>query len=295
MSRKKFQLFLISLALAFTAVLSSGIPAEGTYSIGFRTASIEITKPVASGVSCDGILQTEGKSDLQQVWFCLRGPEGEIATYPVPVSNGRFQANIHLRFGPGTYTVWAGDNPYHFDGKIRFLVENRSQSDTRYLAPSAYVDSDNGKVAALASALANARLTDREKLEAIYDWVTGNISYDYCAYKSGRNLLVKASTTLEKKTGTCRDYSFVVAALARAAGLPARVIYGKVFDSDAKVWYDHAWNEVYADGRWIVLDATRDAGYVSNGRFVPAPSRKHFDLTDEAYSRYYSNQTYTIH
>lgn len=295
MNRKKAQLFLISLALAFTAVLCGGLPAEGAYKVGFRTASIEITMPVTSGFSCDGVLQTEGKSDLQQVWFCLRGPGGEIATYPVPVNNGRFQVDIHLRFGPGTYTVWAGDNPNHFDGKIRFLVENRSQSDTRYTAPSAYVDCDSEKVVALASALAGARLTDREKLEAIYDWVTGNIDYDYQAYKSGRNLPVKASATLEKGAGICRDYSFVVAALARAAGLPARVIYGKVFDRNAKVWYDHAWNEVYADGRWIVLDATRDAGYIENGRFIPAPSRKHLDLTGEAYTRYYSAPVCTTH
>lgn len=283
------------LALLFTATLAGGVPVEGSYSTGFKSASIEITSPVTSGLPCEGILHTEGKSDLEQVWYCVRGPGGEIATYPAAVNNGRFQLDIYLRCGQGTYTIWAGDNPGHFDGRIRFLVENSSQSDTRYTAPSAYVDSDNKEITALAGALVRPQMTDMEKLQVIYDWVTGNISYDYQAYKNGRNQLVKASATLEKKTGICRDYSLVVAALARAAGLPARVIYGKVYSDSEQKWYSHAWNEVYTGGRWIALDSTRDAGYMEKGRFVPAPSRKHFDITREAYAMYYSDPTCTTH
>lgn len=154
-------------------------PAEGAYSIGFESERIEITSSDTSGLAYDQVFTVAGRSSLDQVWFCVRGPGGELATCPADVSGGTFRTDIHLRFGPGTYTVWAGDNPTRFDGIIRFEVINRQQGDVRYLTPSAYVDSDHPDVVQLAGSLVQPTMGELEKLGVIYGWVTGNLSYDY--------------------------------------------------------------------------------------------------------------------
>lgn len=275
--------------------LSGGQFAEGSYSVGFKSPAIEIIAPGTSGLSFDGTLPVQGKSSLDKVWFCLRGPGGELVTYSADVSGGNFQLDLPLRFGQGKYTVWAGDNNKNFDGKIRFEVENRQQQDTRYTAPSAYVDSEHPAVVSLAAKLAPPEMSDIEKLEAIHGWVTQNISYDYQLFLSGENRLTSASQTLKDKQGICRDYAFVVAALARAAGLPARVVYGQAGNQEGWAPQLHAWNEVYADGRWVSLDTTWDAGYIKDSNFVARATTRFFNPEEQTFAKTHLASNRTLH
>jgi len=289
---KIFTIFLLCTSL----VLGAGVPVQAAYSVSFKSKNIEITSPDKNCLSFDGSLVVQGNTDLPEVWLCVRGPEGELVTYPADVHDGGFAVNVNLRFGKGVYTVWAGDNPTRFDGKVRFEVKNTSSEDTRYLAPSAYVDSDHEEVRALAESLAGSSMTDMEIIEAIHSWAASNIEYDYSAYVDGVNTLRTASETINCKKGTCRDYSFVVAALARAAGIPAKVVYGSAGASD-NGWKPqlHAWNELYADGRWVKVDSTWDAGYIKEGRFVASLSDNYLDPDTEEFSRTHRVTSVTLH
>ncbi|MHC4133526.1 MAG: transglutaminase-like domain-containing protein [Planctomycetota bacterium] len=62
------------------------------------------------------------------------------------------------------------------------------------------------------------------------------------------------------REGDCTEHSVFLAALCRAAGIPARVAMG--FEYIAGVWAGHAWNEVWIDGQWYPLDATNGRGSV---------------------------------
>ncbi|MGI6702878.1 MAG: transglutaminase-like domain-containing protein [Clostridia bacterium] len=212
-------------------VPGTGVTAEAAYSIGFGTKDIEITSPDKNALPFDGSLTIEGETSLPEVWLCVRGPGGELETSPRRRIEGqvrRIKVSSTVR-GGHLYTVWAGDNPKEFDGKIRFQVENTAAEDTRYLAPSAYVDSDHEDIiATLAEDLADPDMTATEKIRAIHQWAASNIEYDYKAYLEGDNTMRTASETIKRGKGTCRDYSFVVAALARALGIPAKVVYGSV-------------------------------------------------------------------
>lgn len=266
---------LIILMASIIALLSTGLPGSAsatTYSVGFNNPKINISSPQSSGTSCNGALYVNGSSNLDEVWFCIRNPQRELTTARADVQNGAFDITLNLCMGPGEYTIWAGDNPQRFDGSIRFLAYNQNSEDSRYTAPSVYVDSDNESIVALAKSLAPDSLSDREKLNNIHNWVTSNISYDTAAYARRENILTPASDTLSRRTGMCRDYSFLTAALARASGLPARVIYGEATDPNSNQKGMHAWNEVLVDGQWIFVDTTWDAGYVSGNKFVFAPS-----------------------
>ncbi len=283
-------LTLVLLAWAMPDAVSAGV-----YSTGFKSSRIGITSPAANGLTADGALRVEGLSGLEAVWFCVRGPGGELYTHPAPVTGGAFSLDLQLRFGPGTYTVWAGDNSTRFDGAIRFMVTNSEDKDSRYLSPSACVDSEHPEIQRLARKLSEGKTTDLQKVRAIHDWTTSNLAYDYGAYLAGTNQLTTASETIRTKTGLCRDYAFVVAALARAVGLEARVVYGQVKSADGWPPQQHAWNEVSADGRWVSLDTTWDSGYVRDNRFVAAPSSRFFNPDPQVFALTHSVSTYATH
>ena len=53
------------------------------------------------------------------------------------------------------------------------------------------------------------------------------------------------------RAGDCNEHSALFAALARAAGIPTRIVAGLLY-TEGRFFY-HAWNEVYA-GDWIAVD-----------------------------------------
>jgi hypothetical protein len=245
--------------------------AQASYSTGFKSSKIQITTPDRSGISCNGSLLIQGTSSLDVVWFCIRGPKQELTTWKAEVNDRAFCTTINLRFGSGQYTIWAGDNAQRFDGTIRFLVNNQDRVDSRYTAASLYVDSNHSAIVELAASLAPDDISPRDKMENIHSWVTSNIAYDYDAYLRKDIQLVSASQVLADKKGLCRDFSFLFAALARAANLPCRVVYGEAASGNS--WELHAWNEILIGDQWVSVDSSWDAGYVSNNRFVQSPSK----------------------
>jgi hypothetical protein len=289
----KKALFITMVLLA--SIFCFSLPASAGYSTGFSNSAINITSPSSSGLECESPLSIEGTSKLDRVWFCVRGPAGELATYPADVQEGSFKLDMQLRFGPGKYTIWAGDNPTRFDGVIRFEIVNMLKKDTRYISPSAYVDCTEQSVTDLVYQIVTPQMDETAKLRAIYGWVTSNIAYDYQAYLAGQSQLVTASQTLKSKKGVCRDYAFLVAAMSRAAGLQAKVVNGTAYKKGSWAAQSHAWNEVYSDGKWVTVDATWDAGYIQNNRFVSAPTAKYFAQDSKEFAVTHYATAYTTH
>ncbi|MBI2962554.1 MAG: transglutaminase domain-containing protein [Deltaproteobacteria bacterium] len=68
-----------------------------------------------------------------------------------------------------------------------------------------------------------------------------------------------ALQVLEQRRGDCNEHAVLYAALARAAGLPARIASGAVYmpgeGGAAGAFYYHAWNEVWL-GEWVAVDPT---------------------------------------
>lgn len=269
--RKIFTL-IFSLLLFSTSAIRPVL--ADSYSIGFETSHIKILSPHSKSINCSGSLSIDGTSDLSEVWFCVRSPQKELTTARAQVVDGRFNLDLNLRMGAGEYTIWAGDNPTRFDGSIRFLVKNESSEDARYTAPSLYVNYKDPDISRLAESLTAGETDDMSKLKKIHDWITRNISYDYEAYARGENKLITASETLAVRKGMCRDYAFLLAALSRSAGLPAKVVYGEASPRAGLSKGLHAWNEVMVNGQWVPVDSCWDAGYITSSEFVSAPSTR---------------------
>jgi transglutaminase-like putative cysteine protease len=121
-----------------------------------------------------------------------------------------------------------------------------------YLGAERYIDAEAPDVVQLARNL--KRESDRQTVEAIYQWVKGNLRYEgFTAADFG------ASHALQQRRGDCTEYAYLVAALARANGIPARVMGGYVSDRDftpSAAEY-HNWAEMYFEEAWHLVDAQR--------------------------------------
>lgn len=82
--------------------------------------------------------------------------------------------------------------------------------------------------------------------------------------------MATAAETADRKTGDCSEHAVLLAALARAVGMPSRVVVGLAYSQpgpDEGFEY-HMWTEVFA-GEWVPLDAAlfgHDATHIAIAR-----------------------------
>jgi transglutaminase-like putative cysteine protease len=129
-----------------------------------------------------------------------------------------------------------------------------------YLAPGRFIDSNDADVVAFARAATVGTHDDMERVLRLYCEIRDGILYD--AY---RDLLhpdsYKASAVLRAGRGFCVGKAALLAACARAIGVPARVGYADVrnhltspklrerFNTDLFVWHSYA--ELHLEGKWV--------------------------------------------
>ncbi|MGN0482170.1 MAG: transglutaminase domain-containing protein [Lachnospiraceae bacterium] len=87
-----------------------------------------------------------------------------------------------------------------------------------------------------------------DKSRKIMEAVHGAI--EYCS--GSTNIYTNAEQALEGGRGVCQDYSHVMLALCRHAGIPCRYVVGMLIGEGAS----HAWVEIYDTKRWFGFDPT---------------------------------------
>ena len=70
-----------------------------------------------------------------------------------------------------------------------------------------------------------------------------------------------AAEVAKSRQGDCSEHAVLTAAMCRAVGIPARIVCGVVYADSflgkQSIFGGHMWAEVYLDGQWYGLDATR--------------------------------------
>ncbi len=115
-----------------------------------------------------------------------------------------------------------------------------------YLAPAPMIQSDAPRIRALAAELAAGADTPLGQVKAIVAWMDANIQ------KRPVLSLPDALNTLDQRMGDCNEHAVLLAALARAAGIPTQIEAGLVYQKGR--FFYHAWNRVYLNG-WVTVDA----------------------------------------
>ena len=111
--------------------------------------------------------------------------------------------------------------------------------------------------------------TTYQKVQAIYNWITKNVRYDYAHLNDNTyKLQYTAYAAAINKTAVCQGYANLFYRLANDAGIDCRIITGTA-DGGNGVWGPHAWNIVKMDdGNYYCLDATWDEGRSSYSYFL---------------------------
>ncbi|MFN9738187.1 MAG: transglutaminase domain-containing protein [Pseudomonadota bacterium] len=92
----------------------------------------------------------------------------------------------------------------------------------------------------------------------------------YIDNKSMRVGYASAAETVASREGDCTEHAVLLAALARALGVPARVVnglaYAPAFAGRENVFVPHAWIKAWDGRRWGSYDAALpgfDAGHIA--------------------------------
>ena len=129
--------------------------------------------------------------------------------------------------------------------------------------------------------------SDINRIRAAFSWVARNIYYNETleevfqpkkrlAYHSKSDKqkairkieLGKINRAFQNKKGVCEDFSLILNELLTQFGIPNKVILG-IIKTDIKdvkgkhLLKNHAWNAVYIDDHWELMDVTLASGYWS--------------------------------
>lgn len=125
-----------------------------------------------------------------------------------------------------------------------------------YLAASKFMPSENPQIQAYAKEATAGKKTLLEKARGVYDWTIKNTYRDPDVKGCGLGQPL-ATMTQAKGGGKCADISSVFVAVARAAGVPARDVFGlRGNGNSGEMTGDfHCWAEFYLPGTgWVMAD-----------------------------------------
>ncbi len=133
------------------------------------------------------------------------------------------------------------------DPKLSPSLPVAGESFAPFLQSAPEIQSDDPRIRALAAEIAGGETDALRTAEKLTAWVHANLRKTY------RVSLPDALGVLDSRSGDCKAHAVLLAALARAASLPARTVSGLVATGDGKFYY-HQWTELFV-GDWVPADA----------------------------------------
>ena len=121
--------------------------------------------------------------------------------------------------------------------------------------PSNLIQCDDPTIVSMAKSVAPDE-TDPMKLGvALEQFVRHTIKL-----KDFSQAFATAAEVAKNPEGDCTEHSVLLAALARARGIPARVAIGLVYQDGKQSFAYHMWNEFWLGDRWVPFDSTLGRG-----------------------------------
>jgi hypothetical protein len=140
-----------------------------------------------------------------------------------------------------------------------------------FLKSSPFIQSDDPKIVSKAMEIVSPDDSVSVKASKLVAWVYKNVE------KRPVLSVPNALETLNNLVGDCNEHAVLLAALARAAGIPAQVEVGLVYQRGR--FYYHAWNVLFI-GTWVTADAVTDQmpADVTHIRFARGEADQQIDL-----------------
>ncbi|HXF65539.1 MAG TPA: transglutaminase-like domain-containing protein [Burkholderiales bacterium] len=129
------------------------------------------------------------------------------------------------------------------------VLEETPFAREKYLQPSITVQSNDPSVRRLAAEIVAGAEEPLERIARIIRWLDANVE------KAPIDVF-SALDVLEKRRAECQGHAYLYAALARAAGIPTRIVNGLAYSEQLDGFLYHSWAESLIEGRWLAVDPT---------------------------------------
>jgi transglutaminase-like putative cysteine protease len=226
-----------SLAIPGTTRLLAGSAAPGSWRTFEVTTRVEVlTSPAATRVWLPAALI--GETPFQRTLANRFHAEGGVAklieskTDALGIVAAEFPAGVKPVL---TLTSRIATRNYAVDLAATAKAAKTDSAELRYCLRSTTLLPTNDIVKTTSDEITSGAHTDIEKARAIYDWVVDNTFRDPKARGCG---VGDIRFMLESRDlgGKCADLNALFVGLARAAGLPARDVYG-IRVGKSELWY----------------------------------------------------------
>lgn len=122
-------------------------------------------------------------------------------------------------------------------------------AEARYLRSSVTVQSDDPSIRRLSAEIVGGSASTEERIARILRWLEHNVE------KAPLDVF-SALDVLQQRKAECQGHAYLYTALARAAGIPTRVVNGLVYSEELQGFLYHSWTESRVGPRWQAVDPT---------------------------------------
>jgi hypothetical protein len=171
-------------------------------------------------------------------------------TYDVNSSEDKFP----LQMGKGKYKIKIFKNIkediYRLTYMQNIIVEN---NENIFLQSIQNINWDNNMSAIQKAHEINNRFSINDTIDKIYYMIL-NMDYDLEKAKNVQyGYIPNIEETYIQRKGICYDKASLFAAMLRSINIPTKMVTG-YYDNGSY----HAWNEVYINNKWIIVDTTKN-------------------------------------
>lgn len=207
------------------------------------------------------VAQIKGPNTADKYTYYLR-TDGNYDVLPLSDGNGTYQILVCKNISGTKYSQVVSAS----------VSVQLADNFAPFVRPNQYVNYSSSSQAVIkAQELAKDAKGNLEKVQAVYDWVVTNLSYDNDKAKTVQSgYLPDVDKTLQDKKGICFDYASLMAAMLRSQGVPVKLAIGYTSRGEYHAWIN-VWSEdggwvdgvIYFDGKvWKLMDPT----FASSGK-----------------------------
>jgi hypothetical protein len=172
---------------------------------------------------------------------------------------GKYE-NYPLNMGDGEYNIYLLENT---EGRNYMIIDEWNitakinTGNTLYTISNKIVNFENSNaIIEKTKELTKELKSDEDKAKSIYNYIINNVKYDLKKQKTVTTGYVpNIQEVMNSKSGICYDFAAVYAGMLRSVGIPTKLVMG----TSKNVKGYHAWNEVFINQKWVIVDTSYDS------------------------------------
>lgn len=255
--RKAFSAVLISIMMIGSAVPALSANAfELTDDIGvydiLADVDSESVKRAAGDMLRSQLVQRAEKIDIYVEYSVIRKEEdiNDILNYALE-ETGNGNEGDYLRWAVSEYSYYSPRESYLTDDNVRARLIT---FDISYNSNAEQERQVTNKLSEVYSQLSLDGMSDIEKINTVYGYITDNVRYPDEVDINDRDYFSPYGALIEHEA-VCQGFALLLYRMLIDSGLDCRVVPGKSDDDT-----NHAWNIVRIGDVYYYLDSTWDAG-----------------------------------